>query len=125
MAVQMSCVSQFVFFLRFAQFHVRRQAFYPPYGPLEHVAPHVWVWNTIEASNAAAPQDDGGDEGEVCACCPRKHTTTLCGECSAKIIVLSVLTHTFVGTKLFVWHNICRMCLDSGIHRLCFMLCAL
>ena len=27
-----------------------------------------------------------------------------------KIIVLSVLTHTVAGTKLFIWHSICHMC---------------
>ena len=27
-----------------------------------------------------------------------------------KSIVLSVLTHTLVGAKLFIWHNTCHMC---------------
>ena len=41
----------------------------------------------------------------MCVLCDvKKHTTTVCGEFT-QIIVLNILTHTIVGTKLFVQHN--------------------
>ena len=38
-------------------------------------------------------------------------------------IVQSVLTHTLVGTKLFIRHNTCHMFSESGIHSFGLVLC--
>ena len=63
--------------------------------------PHVWA--TIDATNMAVMQDDGGEEVDVCASCCQKHTITFCGEYAE--IVLNVLIYTSVGTELFMKHN--------------------
>ena len=39
-------------------------------------------------------------------------------------VVLTVLTHTLMGTRLFIRHNTCHMCRGNGIHSFGSMLCA-
>ena len=51
--------------LHFTQFCIRRQVRHPPYGPWEHVPPHVWT----DQSNSAATQDEAEDEADVCVLC--------------------------------------------------------
>ena len=41
MAAPMSCINLFRVLLHSTQFCIRRQVRYPPYGPWEHVPPHV------------------------------------------------------------------------------------
>ena len=54
-----------------------RLVIHPPYGPWDHVPPHVWT----DKSNLAATQDEGEDEAHVCAlCCQKRSTITGCGE---------------------------------------------
>ena len=65
MAVQMICISQFVFVAFCPMFRGRSVS--PPCGPWEHVPPHVW--KNSDASSSAATQDNGRDEIEVCALC--------------------------------------------------------
>ena len=65
--------------LHFTQFCIRRQVRHPlPYGPWEHVPPHVWT----DQSNSATTQDDAEDEAAVCVlCCQKRSTVTVCDEC--------------------------------------------
>ena len=64
--------------LHFKQFCIRRQVCHPPYGPWDHVPPHVWN----DKSNSAATKDEGEDGADVCAlCCQKRSTITVCGEC--------------------------------------------
>ena len=64
--------------LHFTQFCIRRQVRHPPYGPWEHVLPHVWT----DQSNSAATQDEAENEAKVCVlCCPRRSTVAVCDEC--------------------------------------------
>ena len=64
--------------LHFSQFCIQRQVRHPPYGPWDHVQPHVWT----DKSNPATTQDEGEDEADVCSlCCQKRSTITACGEC--------------------------------------------
>ena len=78
--------------LHFTQFCTRRYVRYPPYGPWDHVPPHVW----IDKSNSAATKDEGEDEADVCVCCvlcfQARSTITFCGEYQGAL----------VGIKLFI-----------------------
>ena len=56
--------------LHFTQFCIWRQVFHPPYGPWDHVLPHVWT----NKSNSTATQDEGEDEADVCALCCQKRS---------------------------------------------------
>ena len=56
--------------LHFTQFCIRRQVRHPPYGPWEHVPPHVWT----DQSNSAATQDEAEDEAEVCVLCYQRRS---------------------------------------------------
>ena len=76
----------------FTQFCIRRQVRYPPYGPWEHVPPHVW--KSAEELVEAATQDDVGEEVDVCALCCHKHTATVCGECHLNYCAECIDTHT-------------------------------
>ena len=42
-------------------------------------------------------------------CAPRKTPPHFVVE-AMKLIVLSVLTHTLMGTNWLIWHNRCHMC---------------
>ena len=85
---------------------MRRQVRHPPapYGPWEHVPPHV----RTDQSNSAAMQDEVEDEAEVCVfCCHKRSTIAACDECKEHycLILLNVLTPTLVGAMLFVKYN--------------------
>ena len=80
--------------LHFSQFCIRRQVHHPPYGPWNHVPPHLWM----DKSNSAATQDEGEDEAEVCALCCH-----MCSTISMSVkstIVVNVLTPALVGILL-------------------------
>ena len=78
--------------LHFSQLCIRRQVRHPPYGPWDHVPPHVWT----DKSNSAATEDEGEDEVEVCAlCCHKCSTITVCGECEEHYCHECIGTHTF------------------------------
>ena len=78
--------------LHFTQFCIRRQVRYPPYGPWEHVPPHVR--KSTEATVVDDTQNDVGDEVDICALCCQKHTTTECGECHLHYCVECIDPHT-------------------------------
>ena len=64
--------------LHFTLFCIWRQVHHSPYGPWDHVLPHVWT----DKSNSATTQDEVEDEAHVCAlCCQKRSTITVCGEC--------------------------------------------
>ena len=68
----------------------------PPYGPWEHVPPHVWT----DQSNSAATQDEAEDEAEVCVlCCQRRSTVAVCDECKEHYCNECIDTHT-CGTNV-------------------------
>ena len=68
----------------------------PPYGPWEHVPPHVWT----DQSNSAATQDEAEDEAEVCVlCCQRRSTVAICDECKEHYCIECIDTHT-CGTNV-------------------------
>ena len=82
--------------LHFTQFCIRRQVRHPPYGPWEHVPPHVWT----DQSNSAATQDEAEDEAEVCVlCCQRRSTVAVCDECKEHYCNECIDTHT-CGTNV-------------------------
>ena len=63
----------------------------PPYGPWDHVPPHVWT----DKSNSATTQDEAEDEAEVCVlCCQTRSTITVCGEYEEHYCAECVDTHT-------------------------------
>ena len=63
----------------------------PPYGPWEHVPPHVWT----DQGNLAAVQDEAEDEAEVCVlCCQKRSTVTVCDECKEHYCTECIDTHT-------------------------------
>ena len=93
MAAPMSCTSQSVFccILR-----IQRQVSHPPYGPWEHVPPHVWA----DESNSATTQDEAEDEAEVCVlCCQKRSTIKVCDECEEHYCAECIDTHT-CGTNV-------------------------
>ena len=53
------------FLLHFSQFCIWRQVWDPICEQYRGVPPHVWT--TIDATNTAATQDDGGDEVGLCS----------------------------------------------------------
>ena len=62
--------------LHLQQFLIRRQVWYPPYGPWERIPAHVW----------AAHAQEVGDNGHVCALC--------CTECNPeKLSMCDKLTY--------------------------------
>ena len=70
----------------------------PPYGPWEHVPPHVWT----NQSNWATTQDEAEDEEEVgVLCCHKRSTVTVCDECKEHYYYCTkcIDTHTF-GTNV-------------------------
>ena len=69
---------------------------HPPYGPWEHVPPHVWT----DKSNSATTQDEAEDEADVCVCVCVVFVMSV-----RSTIVLNVLTPTLVGPMLFVKYN--------------------
>ena len=67
---------------------------HPPYGPWEHVPPHVWT----NKSNSATTQDEAEDEAKVCVCCVARSAPPSQFVLSVKsTTVLNVLTPTLVG----------------------------
>ena len=84
--------------LHFTQFCIQRQVRHPPYGPWDHVPPHVWT----DKSNLAATQDEGEDEADVCALCCQRRSTFTTVVSARSIIVMKVLMPTLVGNKLFI-----------------------
>ena len=55
--------------LHLQQFLIRRQVWYPPYGPWEHECAHVCAAPTSEYND---DEDVAGDDGDVCALCCTK-----------------------------------------------------
>ena len=101
MAAPMSCTSQSIFCCILRNFAFAGKSVTPPYGPLEHVPPHVWT----DQSNSAATQDEAEDEAE-CVCCVVRSIPPSQFVMSVKsTIVLNVLTPTLVGPMLFVKYN--------------------
>ena len=91
MVVPMSCTSQSVFCCILCNFAFAGKSVTPPYGPWEHVPPHVW----IDQSNSAATQDEAADEAEVCVLCYRKRSTdTVCDGCKEHYCTECIDTHT-------------------------------
>ena len=77
--------------LHFTQFCIRRQVCHPPYGPWDHVPPHVWT----DKSNSTATQDEGEDEADVCVfCCQKRSTITVFGECKEHYCEECIDAHT-------------------------------
>ena len=102
----MSCTSQSVFccILRNFAFAGKSVTTPPPlpYGPWDHVPPHVWT----DQSNSAATQDEAEDEAQVCVCCAVRSAPPSQFVMSVRsTIVLNVLTPTIVGAMLFVKYN--------------------
>ena len=91
----MSCTSLSVFYCIFLNFAFGGQVRHPPYGPWNHVLPHVWT----DKSNSADTQDEGEDAAEVCSLCCHKHSTITV---SVRSIVVNVLTPTLVAMMLFI-----------------------
>ena len=84
-AAPMSCISLAVYYC------MRRQVRHPPYGPWDHVPSHVWT----DESNAAATEDEGEDEVEVCALfCLKRSTIPVCDECKEHYCCECIDTHT-------------------------------
>ena len=69
-------------------------------------------------------QDDGRDDIEVCALCCQSTPAHFVLPV-IKVMVRSVLTHTHVGTKLFILHGTCHACCAEQIHKFGLMLFAL
>ena len=89
--------------LHFTQFCIWRQVRHPPYGPWDHVPPHVWT----NKSNSAATQDEGEDEADACVCvcvcyAVRSAPPSQFVVSARTNIVKNVLMHTLVGNKLFI-----------------------
>ena len=82
-AALMSCTSRCVFCCISRNFAFGGKVHCPPYGPWDHVPPHVWT----DKSNSAATQDEVEDEAGLCALCCQTHSTiTVCGECNSRSI---------------------------------------
>ena len=81
----------FPILLHFTQFCICRQVCHPPYGPWEHVQPHVWT----DKGNSATTQDEVEDEAEVCVlCCQKCSTIMVCGDCEEHHCAECIDTHT-------------------------------
>ena len=65
--------------LHFTQFRIRRQFRYAPYGPWDHVPPHVWTTDDQDDDNCVIDVDN--DVPDVCVLCCHKRKTTACGDC--------------------------------------------
>ena len=65
MVAPMSCTSQSLFWCILHSFASGGKSVTPPYGPWEHVLPHVWT----DQSNSATTQDEAEDEAHVCVLC--------------------------------------------------------
>ena len=77
--------------LHFTHFCIRREVRHPPYGPWEHVLPHIWT----DQSNSATAQDEAEDEAQVCVlCCQKRSTATVCDECKEHYCLECIDTHT-------------------------------
>ena len=84
-----TCTSQSVFCCILRNFAFACKSVTPPYGPREHVPPHVWT----DQSNSAAPQDEAEDE--VCVLCWQKcSTVTVCDDCKEHYCTKCIDTHT-------------------------------
>ena len=80
--------------LHLQQFLIRRQVWYPPYGPWEHVPAHVWSAPTQEDND---DEDIVGDDGDVCALCCTKsdpEKMSMCEKCRLQYCTDCVDTHT-------------------------------
>ena len=98
MAAPMSCTSQSVFCCILHNFASGGKSVTPPppYGPWEHVPPHVWT----DQSNSAAMQDEAEDEAELCVlCCQKRSTVAVCDECKEHYCTECINTHT-CGTNV-------------------------
>ena len=96
MAAPMSCTGQSAFCCILHSFASAGKSIHPPYGPWEHVPPHVWT----DQSNSAATQDEAEDEAEVCVlCCQRRSTVTVCDECKEHYCTECIDTH-ICGTNV-------------------------
>ena len=101
MAAPISCTSQSVFCCILHNFASGGKSVTPPYGPWEHVPPHVWT----DQSNSAATQDEVEDEAEVVCCVAVSAPPSQFVMSVRSTIVLNVLTPTLVGPMLFVKYN--------------------
>ena len=76
-------------------------------GPWEHGPPHAW--KTVDASKSMPRKMIEGMGLRFVHSAARSKPPHFVVSVM-KIIVLSVLTHTLVGTKLFIRHKACHMC---------------
>ena len=91
MAASLSCTTQSAFCCILRNFAFAGKSLTPPYGPREHVPPHVWT----DQSNSAATQDEAEDEAEVCVLCFQKRSTVgVCDECKEQHCTECINTHT-------------------------------
>ena len=80
---------------------------YKPYGPWDHVPPHVWA--VVDDPSTTSRDDCDEDDEDVCALCCHKHTTTVCGQCKERYppppcISYAVVQATVgVGTVIIVY----------------------
>ena len=95
MAAPMSCTNQSVFCCILHNFASGGKSG-TPYGPWEHVPPHVWT----DQSNSVATQDEAEDEAKVCVLCRQKRSTVaVCDECKEHYCTECIDTHT-CGTNV-------------------------
>ena len=65
--------------LQLQQLLIQREAWYPPYGPWEHIPTHVWAAHAHEDNDG---EDLVGDDGDVCAlCCTKSDRNNVCDKC--------------------------------------------
>ena len=96
MVAPMSCTNQSVFCCILHNFASGGKSVTPPYGPWEHVPPHVWT----DQSNSAATQDEAEDEAKVCVlCCQKRSTIAVCDECKEHYCTECIDIHT-CGTNV-------------------------
>ena len=84
--------------LHFTQFCTSRQVRYAPYGPWDHVPPHVWA--TDGPTNEDA--DPEGEPPQVCALCCQKRPTAPCGECNEQYCAECLDPHTCGDQTVYV-----------------------
>ena len=90
-AAPLSYTGRSIFYCILHNFAFGGKSATPPYGPWEHVLPHVW----IDQSNSAATQDEAEDEAEVCVfCCRKRSTVTVCDDCKEHYCTECIDTHT-------------------------------
>ena len=66
------------------------------------------VWGSPNATSAAVTHDGGEDEADVVVCVVKSTPPHFVAN-GMPIMVLHVVAHTFVGTKLPMTHNRCHI----------------